>query len=378
LARGPFALSRLKFPVNPAGYNQLAGGASGRPEGDMHMYSIDANKEPRKPDIGGQAVLDGVMMKAPDAIAVAVRKENGDILVKRDPYVSPVKKGSWLSKPFIRGSVNMWLMMKLGMGVLQDAAQMTGALESEKPSRFETWLSEKLGKGADKIMMGVAALFAVALSVLLFVLLPNLPARALRAAGWSLLSVNLVSGLIRILILMAYLFLVGLMPDMRRTFQYHGAEHKAVYAHEAGLPLTPKNAQTFTTLHPRCGTSFLLLTFILSILFYSVMDQLIFSLFGLDLGANYLARVLTRLLFLPLVAGLGYEALKGLARANTPLTRALRWPGMQLQRLTTRPPTDEMLEVSIAALNAALHGLPEGEQTPEGYVLLRAAQAQPA
>ncbi|NLW21077.1 MAG: DUF1385 domain-containing protein [Clostridiales bacterium] len=342
------------------------------------MRSIEANREQRQPDIGGQAVLDGVMMKAPDAIAVAVRRENGDILVKRTPYTSPIKKGSWLGKPFIRGSVNMWLMMKLGMGVLQEAARMTGALESEQPSRFEAWLSRKLGKGADKVMMGLAALLAVALSAGLFMLLPNLPARAMRNAGWSLLMVNLVSGLIRILILMAYLFLVGLMPDMRRTFQYHGAEHKAVYAHEAGLPLTPANAQTFTTLHPRCGTSFLLLTFILSILFYSVMDQLILSLFGLDLGANYLARILTRLLFLPVVAGLGYEALKALARANSPVTRALRWPGMQLQRLTTRPPTDAMLEVSIAALNAALHGLPEGEATPEGYVLLSAPQPKPA
>lgn len=332
--------------------------------------SIDTKKEARKPDIGGQAVLDGVMMKAPDAIAVAVRRENGDILVKRDPYVSPFKKDSLWTKPFIRGSVNMFMMMKLGMRVLEDAAKMTGALESEQPSRFETWLSDKLGKGADKIMMGFAVVFALVLSILLFVLLPNLPAKALREAGWSLMAVNLVSGLIRILILMAYLFLVGLMPDMRRTFQYHGAEHKAVYNHESGKPLTPKTAQTFTTLHPRCGTSFLLLTFILSILFYSVVDQLIFSLSGFDMGSNYLARVLSRVLLLPIVAGLGYEALKALAHANSPLTRALRWPGMQLQRLTTRPPTEEMLEVAIAALNAALIGLPEGESTEEGYVIL--------
>ena len=310
------------------------------------------------------------MMKAPDAIAVAVRRENGDILVKRDPYISPFKKGSLWTRPFIRGSVNMFMMMKLGMKVLEDAAQMTGALESEEPSRFETWLSDKLGKGADKIMMGFAVVFALVLSILLFVLLPNLPAKALREAGWSLMAVNLVSGLIRILILMAYLFLVGLMPDMRRTFQYHGAEHKAVYNHESGKPLTPKTAQTFTTLHPRCGTSFLLLTFILSILFYSVVDQLIFSLSGFDMGSNYLARVLSRVLLLPIVAGLGYEALKALAHAKSPLTRALRWPGMQLQRLTTKPPTEEMLEVAIAALNAALTGLPEGEVTKEGYVIL--------
>lgn len=340
------------------------------------MNSIDTSKEIKKPDIGGQAVLDGVMMKAPDAIAVAVRKEDGTILVKREPYVSPIKKGSFWSKPFVRGSVNMVMMMKLGMKVLEDSTKMTGALESEKPSKFEEWLSRKLGKGADKVMMAFAMVFAVVLSVGLFILLPNLPARAMRAAGWSLLSVNLVSGLIRILILMAYLYLVGLMPDMRKTFQYHGAEHKAVYAYEAGLPLTPKNAQTFTTLHPRCGTSFLLLTFVVSILFYSVVDQVIFSLTGFDMGTNYLVRVISRLLLLPIVAGIGYETLKGLAHANTPLTRALRWPGMQLQRLTTKPPTDEMLEVSIAALEAALYGLPEGERTEEGYAILNQPQAQ--
>jgi uncharacterized protein YqhQ len=339
------------------------------------LHSIEDNKETKRPDIGGQAVLDGVMMKAPDAIAVAVRKENGDIVVRRDRYVSPAKKHPWMGKPFIRGSVNMVLMMKLGMNVLNSSAEMLGALESEKPSRFETWLAKKLGKGADKVLMGLAMVMALALSLGLFVLLPNIPAAAMRRAGWSLFSVNLISGGIRILILMAYLWLVGLMPDMRRTFQYHGAEHKAVYAHEARLPLTPENAQKFTTLHPRCGTSFLLLTFVLSILFYSVVDQLIMTFTGFDMGTNYLARILSRLLFLPAVAGLGYEVLKGLARGNNLFVRALRWPGMQLQRLTTRPPSDEMLEVAIAALNAALTGLPEGEKTKEGYVILPRAEA---
>ena len=334
------------------------------------IRSIETEKPCRKPDIGGQAVLEGVMMKAPDAIAVAVRRENGDILVKRDKYVSPSVKRPWMGKPFVRGSVNMALMLKLGMKVLQDSSDMTGAMESEKPSRFELWLTKKLGKGADKVLMGFAVVLALVMSLGLFVLLPNLPSRALSQAGWSPLAINLISGLIRTVILIGYLFLVGLMPDMRRTFQYHGAEHKTVYTHEAELPLTPKNAQQFTTLHPRCGTSFLLLTFVLSILFYSVFDQLILSLTGYNMASNYLFRILSRLALFPVVAGLSYEALKGLAHANNPLSRALRWPGMQLQRLTTRPPTDEMLEVAIAAMNAAMHGLPEGEKTKEGYVVL--------
>lgn len=320
------------------------------------------------PDIGGQAVLDGVMMKSPDAIAVAVRKADGTIVVKRDPYVAISKKHPWMGLPFIRGTVNMALMLSLGLKVIESSADMTGTVE--EPSKFEKWLAQKLGKGADKVFMGIALVLALGLSTVLFLLLPNLPSAALRHAGWSLASVNLFSGFLRILILMLYLYLTGLLPDMRRTFQYHGAEHKTVYCHEHGLPLTPENAQRFSRLHPRCGTSFLLITFVFSILFYSVIDQAVLSLLGFDLGTHYFLRVLSRLVLLPLVAGISYELLKGLAHANNPLTRALRWPGIQLQRLTTREPSLEMLEVAIASMNAALHGLPEGEKTKEGYVLI--------
>lgn len=329
------------------------------------------NKQPVKcADIGGQAVLEGVMMKSPDAMAIAVRRENGDIVVKRTPYVPLSAKHRWMGLPLIRGAANLVVMLKLGMKVLEDSADMGGQLE-EEPSRFEKWLTGKLGKKADKVFMAIAMVLAMALSVGLFVLLPNLPVKALRQAGWSLASVNLVSGLIRTVILIGYLVLCGFQKDLRRTFQYHGSEHKTVYCHEHGLPLTPENVQKFSCLHPRCGTSFLLITFIFSIIFYSVIDQAVFSLSGFDLGAHYLMRVLSRLLLLPLVAGVSYELLKGLAHRDTKLTRALRWPGMQLQRLTTRPPTDEMCEVAIASMQAALNGLPEGETTKEGWVILK-------
>lgn len=321
-------------------------------------------------DIGGQAVLEGVMMKAPDAMAIAVRRENGDIVVKRTPYVPLSKKHKWMGLPFVRGAVNLVVMLKLGMRVLEDSADMGGQMD-EEPSRFEKWLTDKLGKKADKVLMAFAMVLAMILSVGLFVLLPNLPVKALRRAGWSLAAVNLVSGLIRTVILIGYLILCGFQKDLRRTFQYHGSEHKTVYCHEHGLPLTPENVQKFSCLHPRCGTSFLLITFIFSIIFYSVIDQVVFSLSGYDLGAHYLVRVLSRVLLLPLVAGISYEMLKGLAHRDTPFTRALRWPGMQLQRLTTRPPTDDMCEVAIASMQAALNGLPEGEATKEGWVVIK-------
>lgn len=327
-------------------------------------------KDKQRPqDYGGQAVLEGVMMRSREAMAIAVRRTDGSVRVKHEEVTPISKKHKWMGWPFIRGSVSMVMMMSLGMKVLTTSADMAG-IDDEEPSKFEKWLAQKLGTGVDKIVMGLAVVLAVALSMGLFVLLPNLPAKAMSDAGWSLLAVNLVSGLIRIIILMAYLYLTGKIPDMRRIFQYHGAEHKTIYCYENGLPLTVENAQKFSTLHPRCGTSFLLITFIFSIIFYSVIDVAVLSLTGFNLGQNYLPRILTRLLLLPVVAGISYELLKGLAHAETPLTRALRWPGMQLQRLTTRPPTDKMCEVAIEALKAVLHGLPEGERTEDGIVVL--------
>ena len=323
----------------------------------------------RPVDIGGQAVLEGVMMKGPQAVAIAVRRPNGDIVVKRDAYEPLSKKHPWMGKPFIRGAVSFFSMLGQGMKVLDASSQMLGAAE-EEPSKFELWLSRVLGKGVDKVVMGVAIVLAVAMSLGLFVLLPNLPTRWLTEAGWSPLAVNLLSGLIRTLLLITYIWAVGKVPDMKRTFQYHGSEHKTVYCHEHGLPLTPENAQKFSRLHPRCGTSFLLITFILSILLYTTIDYIVLALTGYNLSSNYVIKVLSRLVLLPLVTGVSYEVLKGLAHSESGVCRTLRWPGLQLQRLTTREPADDMCEVAITAMDAALNGLPEGEKTPEGWVIL--------
>ncbi len=329
-------------------------------------------------DIGGQAVLDGVMMKAPDAIAVAVRRLDGDIVVKRENYVAPSKKHKWMGLPFIRGTVNMVDMLKVGMQTLTDSANMVGEEQVEEPSKFEKWLAEKLGKNVDKVVMGLAVVLAVCMSLGLFVLLPNLAVFFFPkdASGWMLVLKNLVSGIVRIAILIAYIGLCGRIPEMRRTFQYHGSEHKTVYCHEHDLPLTPKNAQQFSTLHPRCGTSFLVLTFVLSILFFSVIDVLVNAIFGFDLGSNYILRILSRIVLLPCIMGIGYEVLKGLAHREGKWVDMLRWPGMQMQRLTTKEPTDDMCEVAIVSMNAALHGLPEGEKTKEGWVILHKEKAE--
>ena len=318
----------------------------------------------KRVDIGGQAVMEGVMMKAPDAIAVSVRRPDGSIVTRRREYKPVSQKHPWMGWPFVRGVVNFVTMLGMGMSVLQESTDMLGILD-EEPSKFEKWLSKKLGKGIDKIVMGTAIVLAVALSIGLFFVIPELFARLLKswmpnsAQNWL---INLLSGILRILILIAYILFCATVPDVRRTFEYHGAEHKTVYCHEHDLPLTPENAQQFTTLHPRCGTSFLLIVFLISIV--------LFTLVGYQ-GTNYFLRLGSRLLLMPVVAGISYEVLKGLAHSESKIARILRWPGMQMQRLTTRQPTNEMLEVAIVSMNVALHGLPEGcETTPEGYTVI--------
>ncbi len=326
------------------------------------MSNKEKNTAPKRVDIGGQAVMEGVMMKAPNAIAIAVRRPDNSIVVKRSAYHSPAEKHKWMGWPFVRGIINMGGMFSMGMSTLQSSTEMLGVLE-EEPTKFEMWLSKKLGKGIDKIIMAVAVVLAIVLSFGLFMFVPEVFSRLFKSLwpapemSWL---VNLLGGIIRILILIGYILFCAKVPDVRRTFQYHGAEHKTVYCNENDLPLTPENAQPFSTLHPRCGTSFLLIVFVISIVMFTVLGYQ---------GTNFIWRLLSRLALLPVVAGISYEVLKGLAHHDSPLVRALRWPGMQMQRLTTKQPTDEMVEIAIVAMNVALHGLPTRgvEQTEDGY-----------
>lgn len=324
------------------------------------MAKTAAGRCPRV-DIGGQAVMEGVMMKAPDAIAIAVRRPDGTIVVKRRTYESVAKKHPWMGWPFVRGIVNMVSMLGMGMRTLEESTQMLGVME-EEPTKFEKWLAQKLGKGIDKVVMAVAMVLAVVLSVGLFIMIPTAVERGMLALGTSVTGATLVGGVVKILILIAYMVFCSLVPDVRRTFQYHGAEHKTVYCHEHDLPLTPKNAMPFTTLHPRCGTAFLLIVMVISILLSLIVGQGI---------RQYFLRLLMHLLLLPIVAGVSYEVLKGLAHSESRLARVLRWPGLQMQRLTTRQPDDKMLECAIVAMNVALHGMPEHAlRTEEGYAVL--------
>ena len=342
-------------------------------------------------DIGGQAVMEGVMMKAPDAIAITVRRPDGTMVVQRKEYTPASKKHKWLGWPIIRGVVNMGSMLGMGMTTLEDSMKMLGEEYEEEPTKFEKWLAEKLGKNIDKVVMAVAVVLAVMMAAGLFIALPagvewltgkligfNQVAVAaegteaaveaaealasVSSAPWKGVFVTVIGGITKVVILIAYMVLIGKMPDIRRTFQYHGAEHKTVYCNENDLPLTPENAVPFTTLHPRCGTAFLLIVMIIS--------MVLFLFVGRDISA-FLPRFLLHLALLPVVAGVSYEVLKGLAHKDNAFTRAARWPGLQMQRLTTKEPTKEMLEVAIVSMNVALHGMPKNAPlTEEGWAIL--------
>ena len=308
-------------------------------------------------DIGGQAVMEGVMMQSPanESIAIAVRRPSGRILVTCERREPLAKKHKWMGLPLIRGCVNMVTMLSMGMKTLDKSTQMLGIME-EEPTKFEKWLADKLGANIDKVVMATAMVLAVALSLFLFVALPTGAATLAGMATDSRIAINLVAGCTRIAILIAYMWLIGFMPDIKRVFMYHGAEHKTVYCNEAGLELTPENAMKFSRLHPRCGTAFLFLVMFISILIGAVADQLIYILFGIE-KLGFLARFGRSLLTLPVVTGVSYEMLKGLAHAGDHvIVRALRWPGLMLQHLTTREPDEKMLEVAIASMKAAKAG----------------------
>lgn len=313
-------------------------------------------------DVGGQAVMEGVMMRSPNATAVTVRRADGTMVTKLTPFVPLKEKHPWMGKPFIRGIINMGTMLYYGMNTLEDSTKMLGILD-EEPTKFEKWLAAKLGKGVDKIVMAVAIILAVVLSVALFIALPAGVESLLRASGMPAIGYTLIGGLLKILLLVGYMIFCGFVPDVRKTFQYHGAEHKSVHCHESSLPLTPENAASFPRLHPRCGTAFLLIVFAISILLFLVLNVLVPI-------SNFFLRFLFHLAMLPIVAGVSYEVLMGLAHSDSKASCILRWPGMQMQRLTTREPDEKMLECAIVSVNVVLNGIPDhAPRTPEGWAV---------
>lgn len=313
-----------------------------------------AKKEqnPRLGRVGGQAVLEGVMMRSGDNVSLAVRKEDGSIQIKNSKFVSVRKKHKWTNIPLLRGCINMVEMFKLSFGTLNDSAEMLGIDETEDETKFEKWLRKVCGDKLMNIIMGVAMVFAVILSVGLFVVLPNLAAMGLNAlynhfAGADLPSFlqNVVSGVVRIIIFITYLLLCSMMKDVRRTFEYHGAEHKTVACYESGMELTVENSRKCTRLHPRCGTSFIFVILIISILATAFIDWNTWPTWAI---------MLTKLAMIPVIVGIGFEFLMIAGKHPNIVTKILSMPGLWIQKITTKEPDDSQLEVAIAAIKNAM------------------------
>lgn len=296
--------------------------------------------------IGGQAVMEGVMMKSPTGVAMAVRRADGTIATSYDNWTTRAKKGTFLGLPIIRGVVTFIESLSTGMTILTESAKLAGEDIDEEPTRFEKWLSEKLGKSVESVVVGIAVLLAVVLSVGLFFLLP-LGISSLIFGGLADVAgvwKSLTEGLIRLIIFIGYIMLCASIKDVKRTFMYHGAEHKTIACYEAEEELTPDNAMKHSRLHPRCGTNYLFLVMAVSILFFAAIGW----------NASFALRLVMRIAFLPIVAGLSYEVLRFAAKYDNAFTRIIRAPGMALQRITTKEPTEDMLEVAITAFNLAL------------------------
>ena len=319
----------------------------------------ETNKEQFKTMIGGQALIEGIMMRGPEKDAIVVRTKEG-IEVETTPR-KVRKKGSFATWPLIRGAVGFFDAQVTGVKALMRSADLSPEETQEEPSKFDKWLEKKLGnKKFQDFLVGSAVALGLGMSILLFFLLPDIIVglfdRWLPAGN---LVHNLIQGAVRILIFLVYMLLVSRMKEMKRVFSYHGAEHKTIHCYEAGLPLTVENVRKQTRKHPRCGTSFLFVVLILSILVFSLASSVLVSLIpALKLmEGTFLYKLIMigcKLLMLPLVVAVAFEINRWVGRHDNLLTRILTAPGLWFQNFTTFEPDDEMIEVGIASLEAVL------------------------
>ena len=323
----------------------------------MKKENNPVSQEKFKTLIGGQALIEGIMMQGPDKRSIVVRGPEG--LVTK---VEPLKKRTGIAKwPLIRGVVNFASSMVSGVKALMYSAEFFPEEEEDaQPSKFEQWLEKKLGsEKLEKAVVSFSVFLGVLFSVGLFFLLPTLLSGIFDRWIHNAVVRSLIEGVIRIAIFMGYMILISRMKDMKRVFSYHGAEHKTIRCYEARLPLTVENVRKMTRLHPRCGTSFLLVVMVISILVFSIASSALLAIFpGLEtIRGTFGYRMLMivfKLLLLPVVVGITYEINRWCGRNDNAFTRALSAPGMWMQHFTTNEPDDSMIEVGIAAVQAVL------------------------
>ena len=308
--------------------------------------------------IGGQALIEGIMMRGPEKDAIVIRGKDGLTVEVTPRKVNP--PGSFKSWPFLRGMFNFFDAQVVGVKALMRSADLAPEEMQEQPSKFDLWLEKKLGNEKfQQAVIGIAVALGMGLSIGLFFLLPMVIGSFFDRWIDSTVGLNLVEGVIRMVIFMAYMLLVSRMEEMKRVFSYHGAEHKTISCYEAGLPLTVENVRMQTRMHPRCGTSFLLIVMVISILVFSVASSgLLAAVPALEaMRGTFLFRLLMicfKLLLLPVVVGITYEINRMVGRYDNWFTHVLSAPGLWMQNFTTNEPDDSMIEVGIAAVQAVL------------------------
>jgi uncharacterized protein YqhQ len=294
------------------------------------ITTTDAEGKPRPEDIaGGQAIIEGVMMRYGNKIAAAVRKPDKEIAIQERYYIPLTKRYKLLGFAFVRGFVTLMEMMVIGMKCLLFSAELALTENEKKPQKWE---------------MTISVMISFTVAIFFFVVVPAYFFTLLKSAVSNTLLLNIVEGFIRLGIFLCFLGSTLLMEDMRRVFMYHGAEHKTVFAWENGQELTVDNIKKFSTRHPRCGTSFLLVVMVIAILVFSLLGR-----------PDFVHRVLYKLMLLPVVAGISYEVIRFTGKhRNLKWVQFLSWPGLMLQKITTREPTDDQIEIAIAAMKKVI------------------------
>lgn len=293
-----------------------------------------------KTSIGGQALMEGIMMRGPQKLAYAVRNPQGEIVVEEQT----VNKNRWQKIPLIRGVISFIESMITGYQCLMRSAEIAlDEKDQEPPSRFEKWLTEKFGEKGERMMMTFGGLLGGLFAIVLFMILPTFVVGIFNQIIPLGNLKTLLEGIVKISILVLYMFVISKIPDIFRMFQYHGAEHKTITCYENGWDLNVENVRKCSRLHPRCGTSFLLILLVVSVILFSGVSW-----------NHMMLRVLYKLLLLPVVMGISYEILKICGRYDNALTRAISAPGLWLQKITTQEPDDQMIECAITALQAVV------------------------
>ena len=292
--------------------------------------------------IGGQAVMEGIMMRNGSEYSVAVRKENGEIEVKKETYQGVGSKCKLFRLPFIRGIFSFVDSLVLGMKSLNYSASLfMEDGEEEEPGRFEKWLQKKFGDKAEKVIMDLTMVISIILAMGIFMVFPTWVSTLMKPLLGNGIWMALFEGVLRIAIFIAYVGLISLMPDIKRTYMYHGAEHKCINCIEHGMPLTVENVMKSSKEHKRCGTSFLLIVMVISILFFLVIRP-----------ETLWLRLVSRILLIPVIAGVSFEFLRLAGNSDNPVVNLLSKPGLMLQGLTTKEPDEKMAEVAICAVEA--------------------------